>query len=1039
MTICRKGSLAFACLSLSTLGGILWCSGITARQEAQADDQTVSIGAAMRALVEADWIDQDRLYEAKKSNVPILTKVNSSGVTTEQDASGGCDGVKNGRCGFHVASGESDPWWQVDLGEVVKLDRVVIYNRTDGATAARTKRIGIRVAIDAENGEFVEVYRHNGETFYGVNENKPLVVDLRTGNIAARIVRLDVPGRCSLALDEVEVYARDDPKNNIALGKPADQKSISPYSYPGTRGHVYKPAKPPEPKTAMFTLAHTRDVIERGYQLADRFRDRADSARLGPLVAKLDALDVDFRKLESADDVPEDVRRQHYLAARRLVREIAFCNPLLDFDRILFIKRHDPGGLYHMVHQYYGFCSNPGGGLFVLCDPFSSDPKVADLLEDSVVERGRLAGSKLVPGTFLSPDLSYDGQQILFAYTEGRADGIEWSEKASYHIFQVNADGSGLVQLTDGRWNDFDPCFLPGGRVVFVSERRGGYLRCGGSAPPYDSPTYTLHSMEADGSDIICLSFHETQEWHPSVDNNGMIVYTRWDYVDRDTNVAHHIWNCYADGRNPRSYHGNYPTRRESRPWMEMSIRAVPGSNKYVATAAAHHGLAFGSLVSIDYRPLDDGAMSQVERLTPEAPLPEAEGGKAMIRQRMAYGTAWPLSEDDYLCVYDSRAKNRGIYWIDRFGNRELLYRDPTISCLSPIPLRPRPRPPGVPEGTTQTAAARSLRRSSASGGREPADNPPVSSQRASTAASENGCRAMNRTAVSGASRSPLAVSSATPEAATVALMNVYDSDFPWPDETRITALRVIQVLPKTTPPVNQPRIGVATETNARAVLGTVPVEADGSAYFESPVGKLVYFQALDERGMAVQSMRSGAYLHPGESLTCQGCHEAKHRSPSVPTTIPLALRRPPSQIKPDWEGSNPFNFTRLVQPVLDRHCVDCHQQKNALDLTGVIEGKHGWTRSYANLAEKYGFYFHVSNGSINSGVHGGSRAIAGGFGARASRLLEYVDERHYGVNLANEDFHRMTLWLDCNSEFYGAYYNTEAQARGEIVCPRLD
>jgi len=131
----------------------------------------------------------------------------------------------------------------------------------------------------------------------------------------------------------------------------------------------------------------------------------------------------------------------------------------------------------------------------------------------------------------------------------------EWSPRASYHIFRVNADGSGLIQLTDGPWNDFDPCFLPGGRIAFISERRGGYLRCGGSSPPWDSPTYTLHSMQPDGSDVVCLSFHETHEWHPSVDHNGMLVYTRWDYVDRDTNVAHHIWSCYPDGRDPRSFH----------------------------------------------------------------------------------------------------------------------------------------------------------------------------------------------------------------------------------------------------------------------------------------------------------------------------------------------------------------------------------------------------------------------------------------------------------------------------------------------------
>jgi len=951
--------------------------------------RAVQVGEQMRALVEADWIGRDRRFVAKESARPRLSAVNSLGVTTEQDAAGGCDGVKNGRCGFHTASGEVDPWWQVDLGAVCKLDRVVIYNRTDGKTAPRTRRIGIRVAADADDPDFTEVYRHNGGVFYGVNKNEPLVVDLKHRNVAGRIVRLDVPGRCSFALDEIEVYGADDTQKNIALGKPADQKSASPYSYPGTRGHAYKSPKSAKPKQAMFLLAHTREVIRRGYDLADRFRGRTDSEHLDTLVAKLERLDADLLNLESAGDASEDARQEHYLAARWLVREIAFLNPLLDFDKILFVKRHDPGGLYHMVHQYYGFCSKPGGGLFVLYDPFSSDPKVVNLLEDSVVEHGRLAGSRLAPGTFLSPELSYDGQTVLFAYTEGKADGIEWSPKASYHIFRVGVDGDHLVQLTDGPWNDFDPCFLPNGRIVFVSERRGGYLRCGGSAPPYDSPTYTLHSMEADGSDITCLSFHETHEWHPSVDNNGMIVYTRWDYVDRDTNVAHHIWNCYPDGRDPRSFHGNYPIRRESRPWMEMSIRAIPGSHKYVATAAAHHGLAFGSFVLIDYHPVDDGAVSQIERLTPDVPFPESEGGKAMIRQRMAYGTAWPLGEDDYLCVYDADARNRGIYWIDRYGNRELLYRDPKISCLSPIPIRPRPCPPVLPERTMQTAAAK------ASTEGEPKQ--------------------------------------------TIALMNVYDSDFLWPNDTRISALRVIQVLPKTTAPVNQPRIGAATETNARAVLGTVPVEADGSAYFEAPAGKLVYFQALDDRGMAVQSMRSGTYVHPGESLTCQGCHEPKHQSPSLPTMVPLALRREPSKIQPDVDGSNPFNFPRLVQPVLDRHCVECHRREKALDLSGLVEGKYGWSRSYANLAKNYGFYFHVSNGSINSGVHGGSRTTAGRFGARASRLLDFLNDSHYGVELSEEEFHRVVLWLDCNSEFYGAYYNIDAQARGETVYPRLD
>jgi hypothetical protein len=392
--------------------------------------------------------------------------------------------------------------------------------------------------------------------------------------------------------------------------------------------------------------------------------------------------------------------------------------------------------------------------------------------------------------------------------------------------------------------------------------------------------------------------------------------------------------------------------------------------------------------VLIDQRMADDGATSQLERLTPEVPFPEAEGPR---RGNEVYGTPWPLSEDDYLCVHDPKAKNHGIYWIDRAGNKELIYRDPAIPCLSPIPLRPRPMPPVIPERTTQTAAAKK--------------------------AAEGDRPAM------------------------IAVMNVYDSDFQWPKDTRVTALRIIQVLPKTTPVNVKPKIGVARQTNARAVLGTVPVEADGSAYFEAPVGKLIYFQALDERGMAVQSMRSGTYVHAGEHLTCQGCHEPKDWSPSLPRTVPLALRRPPSKVRPDCDGSNPFNYVRLVQPVLDRNYVACHQEKEALDLTGPIEGGPGgykFTRSYNNLAPGYGFYFHAFNRSINSGVHGGSRTIPGKFGAQAAKLLKYLDQQHYGVNLSEEDFHRVVLWLDCNSEFYGAYENTEAQARGELVEPSL-
>ncbi len=963
----------FAWIVVSSLGMLLLAMPAAVRGEPEN-------GRDLQGLIEADWIDQDRLFAESQ-----LAAADGPSVTTAEDASGGCDGIKNGRWGFHTASGETDPWWQVDLGSPVKLDRIVVYNRVDRGSAPRTKNLVISVCSDPTADKFEEIYRHTGEPFFGHSGGQPLLVELRGRNVVARIVRLSVPGKCSFALDEVEVYGASDPGNNLALGRPADQKSVGPYSYPGTLPEGVDQAAPPraELKDSQFSLAHVRLVLDRAERLADRLRATSSLEKLAVLRCRL-------ADLEKSDPTSVDDRRGLYFSARQLAREIAFTNPLFDFERILFTKRHDSTGVFHMCDQYYGCNAVPGGGLFVLHDPFGPRPHVENLLANSVVESGRLAGRKLEDGSFLSPEVSYDGREILFAFTQARAwdkyqgkEAYEWSPEISYHIFRCNADGTGLVQLTDGPADDFDPCYLPDGRVVFVSLRRGGYLRCGRHCP-----VYTLHSMEPDGSDIICISFHETHEWHPSVNNEGMLVYSRWDYVDRDTNIAHHIWTCYPDGRDPRTFHGNYPQQRESRPWMEMQIRAIPGSHKYVCSTGAHHGHEFGSLVLIDPRRTDDGAMSQLERLTPDVPFPEAEARD--IKAHMIFGTPWPLSEDDYLCVYDSQARNRGIYWIDRDGNRELLYRDPDISCASPIPLHARPVPPVIPTATMQAARDRK---------EAPQD----------------------------------------PWKATVAVMNVYDSDFNWPEGTRIEALRVIQVLPKTTAPPNEPRIGVANQTNARAILGTVPVEADGSAYFEAPAGKEIYFQAIDSSGMAVQSMRSGTYLHPGEKMQCQGCHERKHQGLSDQRAMPLALQRGPSEIRPEMAGSNPFSYVRLVQPVLDRACAACHEEKQALPLSGVAAGKNGWTESYESLAANYGFYYHVGNGSIRDPLHGGSRTEPGRFGARGSKLLPYLTDRHYGVSLSAEDFHRITLWLDANSEFFGSYENTEAQARGEVVHPTLD
>ena len=489
------------------------------------------------------------------------------------------------------------------------------------------------------------------------------------------------------------------------------------------------------------------------------------------------------RLKQNAAQVPvneEERRIELFERACKLRRQIAFSNPLLDFDRIVFLKHHK-SRYKHMVDQYYGFHSVPGGGVFVLNDPFGETPNVENLLENAIVQSGRLKDRHLENGSFISLELSFDAKEIAFAWTEADPVVEEWTDyvshdvlwkpQSTYHVFKANAEGGDLVQLTDGSWNDFDPVFLPNGRIAFISERRGGYLRCG----LRPDPTYTLYDMNADGTQILPLSFHETHEWHPSVDNDGMIAYTRWDYVDRDSDIAHHIWTCYPDGRDPRTLHGNYPQRRELRPWMEMSIRAIPNSHKYVAVSTPHHGQAYGSIVLIDQRKQDDDSTNQLKRVTPEAHFPNRNRRLASLTRPHkgkhnpygeVYGTPWPLSEDFYLCVYDPDGKNYGLYLIDSFGNRELLYRDPEIPCLDPIPFRSRTKPPVISS---------------------PIDR--ASKQKTGL----------------------------------IAVTDVYDGDFKWPEGTKISALRVVQIFPKTTPAQSEPNIGVGAQSWRAACWGRFP------------------------------------------------------------------------------------------------------------------------------------------------------------------------------------------------------------------------
>jgi hypothetical protein len=268
-------------------------------------------------------------------------------------------------------------------------------------------------------------------------------------------------------------------------------------------------------------------------------------------------------------------------------------------------------------------------------------------------------------------------------------------------------------------------------------------------------------------------------------------------------------------------------------------------------------------------------------------------------------------------------------------------------------------------------------------------------------------------------------------------LTDVQQSLLPLPGARPVRTLRIFQVLPKTSTHVaNQPRIGYANAESARMLLGTVPVEADGSAYFRAPARKPLYFQAVDATGRAVQTMRSITYLQPGERRSCVGCHEPPGTtSPGRPDM--LALRRAPSAIEPGPEGTQPWSYPLLVQPILDRRCVRCHDgSEGELKAPPVLtaDAAGTFTKSYEELKPYVRWYEWGGQSIREIGTEPGH------MGADESRLLKVLADKTHAehVKLSPEDYEHLCIWLDGNAPFYGTYEKEAqvAQQAGRAVPP---
>jgi mono/diheme cytochrome c family protein len=609
-----------------------------------------------------------------------------------------------------------------------------------------------------------------------------------------------------------------------------------------------------------------------------------------------------------------------------------------------------------------------------------------------------LLNRALGPGHVHGMDLWWNGDRVVFGYAKAKCDAPPegWLDRnKSYHlrrteepthIFEASLDGKRLRQLTGGEWSDLDPTYTPSGDIVFVSERCGTSLQC--NEYDKDETSCNLYVMKPDGSGIRRLSVSKDGDYLPHTLDDGSIAYTRWEYHERSWAFIQSIWTVRPDGTGADAIFKQHFVN----PWALEDTRSIPGSRKLVSIAAGHHTLAVGPLVVVDAAKGINEPRG-IGIVTPGVKPPEGgmdgvvvpEGGVA--DGGGFYSTPWALSEKFFLVAYnygkETDAAGYGLYLVDVFGNKELLYRDPAISCFIPIPLRARPRPPVLPELVDLTDDSATVMLSDASfGSEEIADR--------------------------------------------IRYLRIAEP-IGWPYDNEVGGQRYGEKGPK-----------LINWTPIR-ILGDVPIEADGSALFKVPADVAVYFQLLDGNRMELRRMRSFISFQPGEYRACAGCHETRGSVVGAAKT-PLAAAKPPAPLIPPPWGDRPVSFLRDIQPILDRHCVECHsglKPAGGLDFFGGLTDWSRETEQWWGLVPGYGFNraFETINKAglvaiAEPNIQDASITPSLAYGAHRSKLIATLQHGPRWAKLSPDERLMLTMWADANAPYHDRFVNKRVETK---------
>ncbi|NLX96073.1 MAG: hypothetical protein GXY83_07845 [Rhodopirellula sp.] len=841
--------------------------------------------------------------------------------------------LNNGRYGnaqSWIAAGTSDEWAQIELPAAAEISRVVISRDREGQYHDRVPvAFEVRLSLD-------------GQAWHTASrvQAKPAVPIRRQPHYAGPFQLSPQPD-----WDELLTYAfncerhtwqrmsADDHLSPLATDRPA---------LPGGEPYWARIARlDPLPRT----LVQMEEMIQR---LAAKGLDLAKERQI------LQGLQQQQASLAAATPQDQAAQDRLYHDARLAKRRLMFRDPDLDgLRRILFVKRHP----YHASHNYSDILDStfePGGGICTL-----EIPRVESRLEPSAAKLTTLFDA--AEGIARDPMADFDAETVYFAYRPDKSSVAGWAPY--WHLMSVRHDGANLRQLTDGPFHDYYPCPLPDGGLAFISTRLKARFLC------WRPQAFVLYRMDAGGTNLRPLSHANLSEWSPAVMRDGRILWTRSEYLDKGADFGHTLWAIHPDGAHAELIFGN------NTPNCYINGREIPATREICCTLFSHGGDHNGPIGLID-RALGPFDTAAVTNITPDI--------------KPNYNMNWPRYEcfrdpvpvaRDYFLVSHAPADRFGLYVIDRYGNRELLYMDPEIGSMCPTPLAAVERPPIL----------------------SPACDPRL----------------------------------ALADTAEVTLVDVYQGLKPHIKPGQVKYLRVCQEVRADLIELPDGQCQsdhelfqdwYATPTHkvkgphgwpsyvAKATLGLVPVDDKGSATFEIPAGKTVYFQVLDERFNELQRMRSVVQFQAGERRSCIGCHENRRSTPAPQRAI-AASSSPAKPVPPPW-GAGPFSYEQIVQPVWDKHCTSCHDagDKHGTNLAGTLDADR-IPASYRTLIA--GGWVHYFDYQWNLRHH---KADPTSFGTLQSRLPQFLTNEHYGTKLTEAEIRAVKCWIDLNCPLWPDY-----------------